>query len=104
MWNTPDQAKLDSIPRLYETEDIPLADKTVYLHFFIGGCDWFITEYDGNDLFFGYTVLNGDISNAEWGYISFKELRDIRVSFVEVDNDIHWEPKPVSEVPLIRTW
>jgi hypothetical protein len=68
MWNEPPPEKLDSIPRLYETEDIPLADKTVHLHLFIGGCDWFICEYDGDDLFFGYAILNGDITNAEWGH------------------------------------
>ena len=27
------------------------------LHFFIGGCDWYITEHDGDDLFWGYAIL-----------------------------------------------
>lgn len=53
MWNTPSQERLDCIPRLYETESIPLSEKYVHLHFFIGGCDWYIVEYDGDDLFFG---------------------------------------------------
>jgi len=43
--------RLDRIPRLYETENVPLKDKLIYLHFFIGGCDWYIAEYDGEDLF-----------------------------------------------------
>lgn len=104
MWNVPKQEQLDLIPRLYSTENTVLADKIVYLHFFIGGCDWYIVEYDGEDLFFGYAILNGDILNAEWGYISFTELREIKVGFVEIDCDLHWEQKPVSEVPLIRNW
>ncbi len=29
--------------------------------------------------FFGYAILNGDIQNAEWGYISFSELKEIKV-------------------------
>ena len=52
MWNTPDREQLDQMPRLYETENVQVGDKLIYLHFFIGGCDWFISEYDGDDLFF----------------------------------------------------
>ncbi|MCE5249804.1 hypothetical protein LLG96_06240 [bacterium] len=51
MWNTPTKQQLERIPRLYETENIPEDEKIVYLHFFIGACDWFIAEYDGDDLF-----------------------------------------------------
>ncbi len=67
MWNTPTEEELAKIPRLYETENIPLKDKIIHLHFFIGGCDWYIVEYDGDDLFWGYAILNGDTENAEWG-------------------------------------
>jgi hypothetical protein len=104
MWNIPSKQQLNSIPGLYSTENTPLSEKIVYLHFFIGGCDWYIIEYDGEDLFFGYAILNGDILNAEWGYISFNELKELKAGFVEVDCDLYWEPKPVKEVPLIRTW
>ncbi|KAB2890961.1 MAG: DUF2958 domain-containing protein [Desulfobulbaceae bacterium] len=104
MWNTPSTTQLDSIPRLYATESIPLAEKLVHLHFFIGGCDWYIVEYDGEDLFFGYTILNGDIVNAEWGYISFSELQSIKIGFVEIDCDLHWEVVPAKQVPLINCY
>ena len=77
MWNTPIAERLSKIPRLYETEHIPLQDKLIYLHFFIGGCDWYIAEYDGEDLFWGFAILNDDFQNAEWGYISFSELKSI---------------------------
>ena len=104
MWNTPSAKQLDSIPRLYTTESIPLAEKFVHLHFFLGGCDWYIVEYDGEDLFFGYTILNGDIVNAEWGYISFSELQSIKIGFVEIDCDLHWEVVPAKQVPLINCY
>lgn len=104
MWNTPSEQKLARIPRLYETESIPLLEKTVYLHFFIGGCDWYIVEYDGDDLFFGYAILNGDMVNAEWGYVSFHELRSIKIGFAEVDCDLHWQPVPAKQVPLINCY
>ena len=79
MWNTPTEDRLSKIPRLYETEHIPLQDKLIYLHFFIGSCDWYVAEYDGEDLFWGFVILNDDFQNAEWGYISFSELKSIRV-------------------------
>lgn len=90
MWNEPSKEILSKIPRLYETEGIKLKEKLIYLHFFIGGCDWYIAEYDGEDMFFGFVVLNNDLANAEWGYVSFSELKSISVHFCQVDNDVHW--------------
>jgi hypothetical protein len=85
MWNIPSKQRLAKIPRLYETEHIPARDKEIYLHFFIGGCDWYICEFDGDDLFFGFAILNNDYEMAEWGYVSFSELKSIRIDFLEID-------------------
>lgn len=101
MWNTPSQEVLDKIPRLYETENIPLENKKIYLHFFIGNCHWYIAEYDGEDTFFGYAILNGDIQNAEWGYISFSELKEIKIDeWYEVDCEIEegWQVKRFGDI------
>ncbi len=103
MWNEPSQDQLSRIPRLYETEDTRIEDKLIYLHFFIGGSDWYIAEYDGHDLFFGYAILNGDEEMAEWGYISFGELKNIKIPpGIEVDCDVFWKVKKASEVTKIR--
>ena len=103
MWNVPTQEELDRIPRLYQTEDIPLKDKLIYLHFFIGSCDWFIAEYDGEDLFWGYAILNDDHMNAEWGYISFTEMKEVKIrGSLEIDRDINWQIRKASEIDLIR--
>ena len=88
MWNIPTKERLDRIPRLYETEHVPLREKQIYLHFFIGGCDWFISEFDGSDLFWGYAILNGDLDNSEWGYISFRELKEISIGGIEIDCEL----------------
>ncbi len=104
MWNEPTPAQLARIPRLYETEDTLLRDKSIYLHFFIGGCDWYISEYDGEDLFFGYAILNNDVEMAEWGYISFQELRAIRIPpGFEIDCEIFDPPRKASEFNKIKT-
>ena len=52
MWNKPSKEQLAAIPRLYETEKIGSKNKIVHLHFFIGGCDWYVAEFDGEELFF----------------------------------------------------
>lgn len=102
MWNEPTKTQLARIPGLYETESIPLKDKIIHMHFFILGCDWYIAEYDGNGLFWGYAILNQDHENAEWGYISLQELKELIIEpGIEVDRDIHWKPRPASEVEKI---
>lgn len=102
MWNTPTKQELSQIPGLYETEHVHLEDKTIHFHFFFAQCDWFIAEYDGTDTFFGFACLNGDVWNAEWGYLSFEELRNLSIAGIEVDRDLYWDKKPAKEVPLIR--
>ena len=100
MWNEPTAAQLATLPKLYATEKTPARDTLIHLHFFIGGCDWYIAEYDGQDTFFGYANLNDD-NNAEWGYISFQELKSLNLNGLEVDCDLHWPIKPASEIPKI---
>ena len=105
MWNIPKKQRLAKIPKLYETEHTPLRDKLIYLHFFIGGCDWYIAEYDGVDIFFGFAILNNDLQNAEWGYISFNELKSITIqNCLEIDCEIEevWKVRKASEIEKIR--
>ena len=52
----------------------PIGDKTIWLHYFAGPCDWWVAEYDpasGNA--FGYACLS-DPDNAEWGYTNLADL------------------------------
>ena len=60
MWNEPTTEQLNSsIPtRLYKTEHIALPDKLIYAHLYISSCDWFICEWDGINLFWGFVILN----------------------------------------------
>jgi len=106
MWNTPSKECLERIPKLYETESVPIKDKVISLHFFMAGCDWYVVEYDGEDLFFGYAILNDDLDCAEWGYISFGELKALKIGFLEVDCELeeYWGVKKVSDIPKIRVW
>ena len=99
MRNRPTQKQLEKLPALLSTESVPLKDKVISMHFFMGGCDWYVVEYDQNDkLFWGFAILNGDLQNAEWGYFGLEELASIKVGFVEVDRDIHRGKVKASEV------
>lgn len=105
MWNIPTKERLAKIPKLYETENVPLKDKEIHLHFFIGGCDWFVCEYDGDDRFFGFAILNNDYQMAEWGYVRFSELKEINVEgWLEVDCELEdiWQVKRAIEIDKIR--
>lgn len=96
MWNVPSKKRLDKIPN--NTEDVSLLDKLVYLHFFHGGSDWYVTEYNPQtQIFFGYVILNGDKEMAEFGYFSFQELKDISVSGIEIDCE-HEKYFPIQKV------
>lgn len=104
MWNVPEKERLAKIPRLYATENTPLKEKLIYLHFFFGANDWYIAEFDGQDLFWGFACLNNDIQNAEWGYISFQELKSIKIGGLEIDCELEefWTVKKAQEINLIR--
>ena len=104
MWNVPSEERLAKIPRLYETEHVPLKDKNVFLHFFVGSADWYICEFDGEDLFWGFAHLEDD-QCAEWGYISFGELKSLKVhGWLEVDCELEefWKVKRAIEIEKIR--
>ena len=104
MWNEPSKEALSKIPPFYATENIDCQDKIIYLHFFISGSDWYVSEYNPKDqLFFGFVILNSDLPNSEWGYFALSELCEIKVGgFLEIDRDLHFTPKKAKEVEKIR--
>jgi hypothetical protein len=107
MWNTPTKKELSKIPDFYETENVPLKDKLIYLHFFIGSSDWYIAEYNKEqDLFWGFAILNGDHDCAEWGYISFIEMKQIKIGPVGLEIDCErgngWKLRKASEIENIK--
>ena len=104
MWNTPSEKVLQQIPKLCATGAIPAKEKVIHLHFFFGGCDWYAAEFDGEDLFFGFAVLNDDMMNAEWGYFTLSELEGINIHGFEVDCELHWKPTPAGTIDRIRDW
>lgn len=74
----------ENFPRLMSQDGKGIKSK-VHAHYFTGGSDWYITEWDNGDKFFGYAIINDDTENSEFGYIDRKELIK---SGAELD--FHW--------------
>ncbi len=103
MWNKPTDEELVKIPAFYSSEDVPLKEKVIYMHFWIGASDWFAAEFSPTEqCFFGFAILNNDLEMADWGYFSLEELSSLKFSFVEVDRDLYWKPKKAVEIDKIR--
>lgn len=103
MWNKPTEIQLKKLPEFYSTEDVSLKDKMIHMHFFIGGSDWYVAEYSSEEwIFFGFAILNSDYEMAEWGYFSLKELNEIKVTFLEVDRDLHFSSAKAKDIENIR--
>jgi hypothetical protein len=74
----------------------------LHLHYFAGGCDWWIAEYDpATGAAFGYACL-GDPTCAGWGHLDLPELEQIRVrgGLLIIERDLHWTPTPAADAGL----
>jgi len=91
----------DTIPKLYEQEHVK--DPIVYCKFFnpYGSGTWLVTEYDGEDTFFGYVQIH----EGELGYFSLKELEQLPAYILGrwvkdvqgIERDEHFTKKTLSE-------
>ena len=83
------QKQLAKCPNIGETDS--MKEHPAIFHYFYGGTDIYICEYDRKDLMFGYTILNGDLDNSEWGYTSLSEITKIP----QFNIDYHWEEQSI---------
>lgn len=84
---------ITSMPKTYET-DGQGDDAIVYLHYFKGDMDWYITEKDcemPQHQAFGWCDLGWGC--PELGYVSIEELTNNNVEL-----DLHWDAKRLGEV------
>lgn len=85
-----------TVPPLYATdgEDDPIARVRLFSP---GGWVWLVTEYDPESGE-AFGLVRG--FEEEWGYFSIREMEALNRSkgFGVVERDLHFEPKPVSQV------
>jgi len=89
------KAVIQAMPVTYSQSE--LGDEAVaYLHYFMGGMDWYITEKDveGDGTVQAYGMVDLGYG-PECGYISIKEIVE---SVHYLDLDLHWQPKKLSDI------
>ena len=90
------QANRVALPPIGATSE--QADPVAQVKFFnpCGAATWFATEYDGEDTFFGWAMLNPGC--GELGYFALSELTAYRGRFsLGIERDLHFRPCPLSE-------
>jgi hypothetical protein len=75
------EEQLKKCPNIGATDG--LKKHPAIFHYFCGATDIYICEFDGEDTLFGFTILNGDIDNSEWGYSSLSEITAIPVMNID---------------------
>lgn len=92
--------RIRNMPALRTENDL---DAPVYLHYFIGGCDWWISSLDPEDMIgYGYAVLNQDWENAELGDIWLPEIIDLRSGPFQAELDLYWNTKTTLREVMAR--
>lgn len=88
------QAEQKKVPALGATENVPMEDKIVGLHYFGGSSDFYAVEMDTETgRCFGYVDLG---FGGEWGYFSLPEVEKIRPNMARgqwvIERDCYWTP------------
>ena len=113
----PPRDVLLQIPDYYATERTPMDAKVIWLHYFAGGCDWWLAELETVEwTAFGAADLG---HGPEWGRIDLAELERVRADgrivttgeartmyrvpgLVIVERDCHWTPRTWGEIEIER--
>jgi hypothetical protein len=90
------EGQLKKCPKLGETDG--MKEHPAIFHYFCGATDMYICEFDGEDTLFGFTILNGDLPNAEWGYTSLSEITAIPVMNI----DYHFEEQSIEAARYLQ--
>ena len=88
------------VPPIYG-QDGKRMNAVAYFHYFAGGSDWYITEYnkDTNEAY-GYVILNGDTQMSELGYIDIAGLTGkMNVNaFLQPNIDQYFKPQTLNQI------
>ena len=90
---------IQNMPKTGET-DGQGDDAVVYLHYFMGNMDWFITEKDmiEDEQYQAFGLADLGMGYPELGYISIEEITSAGAEL-----DLYWTPKTLREVKEERS-
>ncbi len=95
------------MPCLGETRKINARERVICGNFFLGGyqksSNWYVAEFDGRDLFFGFVILRGDYERAGWKIFSHANLKTLSLkrpggSALKIMWNKGWIRRPAKEV------
>lgn len=89
----PSAAAMAKWPAIYTNDEIALPEQPIVAHYFQGGHDWWVTEYDPqrNEVF-GFAQLAGH-GRGEWGYSSLTEIEQLRGQFgLPIERELDFKP------------
>lgn len=89
----PSPAVMAKWPAIYTNDETDLPDQPIVAHYFQGGADWWVTEYDPktNEVF-GFAHLAGH-GRGEWGYSSLTEIEQLRGQFgLPIERELDFKP------------
>ena len=88
---------ISNMPKTYE-QDGKANDAIIYLHYFYGSNDWFISEKDiGSEQIQAFGLVSLDFNEPELGYISIKELLEHEIEF-----DLNWTPTKIKDLNIYK--
>ncbi|HIG57907.1 MAG TPA: DUF2958 domain-containing protein [Flavobacteriales bacterium] len=93
---------IEKAPALGSQDDKSSTEVMIVAKFFnpCGAGTWYMTEYDSEKkMGFGWVSLGFGPECDELGYFSIDELESIEGPLkIGIERDIHWQPRPLSEV------
>ncbi|QOD05880.1 DUF2958 domain-containing protein [Pseudarthrobacter sp. BIM B-2242] len=89
----PSAREMEKWPPIYTNDSIDLPDQPIVAHYFQGGADWWVTEYDPErNQVFGFAQLAGH-GRGEWGYSSLTEIEQLRGQFgLPIERELDFKP------------
>jgi hypothetical protein len=96
------ESRMGSLPKLFETIDVPFPEKLVHMHFIREDGEWFAIEFDpAQRLFYGYIDVRP--GTPYWGSFGLDEVVDCWIPSLcqEAEMDVNWKPKRAKEIPSI---
>ncbi len=92
------KANRQALPPLY-SQDGKGMDAVAHVKFFhpCSRYTLYVTEFDGEDMFFGYVISPLGPDCDELGYSSLAEMSALRVMGLGIERDMHFNPQPLSE-------
>jgi hypothetical protein len=76
-----------------------------YIHYFLGGSDWYISEIDKDNIAFGYAILNNDVENSEYGEIDLNEITTLEADgLLQAELDIYCDDSLTMEQAICKQY